>query len=171
MPQMQLPIFPHGVTEITNELAFKKESGSVVYFNGQMPVFVHDELDIQTFRMITAQFCVNGNAKQTEIARAFGISVIGVKRAVKKYRESGPAGFYERPPTRGAPVLTPDVLARAQAGLDAGRNVKEIAENLGLKSDTLKKAVSDGRLKKKSSQGESQARSARRSQAQRASAA
>lgn len=64
MPQMQLPIFPEGVTHITPELAFKKEGGRVTYLNGSMPVFAHDEKDIRTFRMITSQFCVNGNAKQ-----------------------------------------------------------------------------------------------------------
>jgi hypothetical protein len=39
MPQMQLPFFPEGVTHITPLLAFRKEDGRVVYFNGSMPVF------------------------------------------------------------------------------------------------------------------------------------
>jgi hypothetical protein len=29
MPQLQLPIFPEGVTQITDLLAFKKENGEV----------------------------------------------------------------------------------------------------------------------------------------------
>ena len=33
--------------------------GRVTYFNGQMPVFVHDTNDIRPFRLITSQFCVN----------------------------------------------------------------------------------------------------------------
>jgi phage portal protein BeeE len=37
--------------------------------------------------MITAQFCESGNAKQAEIARAFGVPPISVKRAVKLYRK------------------------------------------------------------------------------------
>ena len=61
MPQIQLPLFPPGVTPITQVLAFSKEDGRVTYFNGSMPVFVHDEDDLASFRMITAQFCVNGN--------------------------------------------------------------------------------------------------------------
>jgi len=48
-----------------------------------MPVFVHDESDLQTFRMITSQFYINGNATQAEICRAFGVPSITVKRAVK----------------------------------------------------------------------------------------
>jgi hypothetical protein len=70
MPQIQLPIFPVGVTHITPLLAFSKQDGRVTYFNGSMPVFVHDEEDVASFRMITAQFCVNGNAKQADIVRA-----------------------------------------------------------------------------------------------------
>ena len=94
MPQIQLPMFPDGVTHITPELAFMNADARVTYFNGQMPVFVHDADDLRTFRLITSQFCVNGNAKQSEIARAFGVSLISVKRAVKCYREKGPQGFY-----------------------------------------------------------------------------
>jgi hypothetical protein len=57
MPQLQLPIFPDGVTHITNQLAFTKRDGQVTYFNGHMPVFTHAETDVATFRMITSQFC------------------------------------------------------------------------------------------------------------------
>ena len=95
MPQMQLPLFPDGVEHITAELAFEKKDGQVTYFNGHMPVFIHAEEDTATFRMITAQFYINGNAKQADISRAFGITLISVKRAVKRYRQRGPAGFYE----------------------------------------------------------------------------
>ena len=70
MPQIQFPFFPAGVTHITPLLAFSQQDGRVTYFNGSMPVFVHEEADVASFRMITAQFCVNGNAKQAEIVRA-----------------------------------------------------------------------------------------------------
>jgi len=149
MPQMQLPMFPDGVTQITAELAFMTEDGRVTYFNGQMPVFVHDENDVRTFRLITSQFCVNGNAKQSEIAQAFGVSLIGVKRAVKCYREKGPEGFYAPRGRRGPAVLTAAVLARAQALFDEGESVPEVARQLGLKRDTLAKAVAAGRLQKR----------------------
>jgi hypothetical protein len=69
MPQLQLPIFPDGVTHITNQLAFRRQDGQVTYFNGHMPVFSHAETDIATFRMITSQFCVTGHVKQSDIIR------------------------------------------------------------------------------------------------------
>lgn len=148
MPQLQLPFFPDGVTHITPLLAFAKDKERVTYFNGSMPVFVHDEEDIDSFRMITAQFCVNGNTKQAEIARAFGVPKISVKRAVKRYRESGPKGFYTPRQRRGPAVLTAPVLEQAQALLDTGLETPEVADRLGIKRDTLSKAVRGGRLHK-----------------------
>ena len=64
--------------------------------------------------MITAQFCVNGNAKQADIVRAFGVTKISLKRAVKRHREEGPKGFYKPRKRRGPAILTPTVLAEAQ---------------------------------------------------------
>jgi len=148
MAQIQFPFFPDGVSHITPLLAFSKEGGRVTYFNGNMPVFVHDEQDIDSFRMITAQFCVNGNTKQAEIARAFGVSKISIKRAVKLYREAGPKGFYAERKARGPAVLTPPVLKQAQQLLDEGLETPEVADQLGIKCDTLSKAVRAGRLHK-----------------------
>ena len=148
MPQIQLPIFPEGVTHITPLLAFSKQDGRVTYFNGSMPVFVHEEEDVDSFRMITAQFCVNGNAKQADIVRAFGVTKISLKRAVKRYREEGPKGFYKPRKRRGPAVLTPAVLAEAQQLLDEGLEPSEVADRLDIKRDTLRKAVAAGRLHK-----------------------
>ena len=146
MPQIQLPFFPEGVTHITPMLAFRKEEGQITYFNGNMPVFIHDEGDLATFRMITSQFCVNGNTKQAEIAKTFGIPLVTVKRAVKLYRQAGPKGFYAPRKTRGAAVLTASVLVEAQGLLDEGLAPSAVAERLRIKPDTLSKAVRAGRL-------------------------
>ncbi len=148
MPQIQLPFFPVGVTPITAVLAFSKQDGRVTYFNGSMPVFIHDEDDVASFRMITAQFCVNGNAKQADVVRAFGVTKISLKRAVKLYREEGPKGFYAPRKRRGPAILTPPVLAEAQQLLDEGLETPEVADRLGVKRDTLSKAVRAGRLHK-----------------------
>jgi transposase-like protein len=146
MPQMQLPIFPSDSIEINNNLAFRKENGTVTYFNGSMPVFSHAEDDMCSFRMIMSQFYINGNATQAEMARAFGITLISVKRAVKLYREQGINGFYAPRNTRGATVLTAPVLSDVQSRLDQGESVTEIASTLSLKKNTLSKAIQEGRL-------------------------
>lgn len=111
-----------------------------------MPVFIHDENEIATFRMITSQFCVNGNATQAQISRAFGVTLISVKRSVKLYRQKGPRGFYEPRKTRGAAVLTTEVLEEVQSLLDDGLSTSAVAKKLELKANTLNKAIHAGRL-------------------------
>ena len=146
MLQTHLPIFPNEVTNITSELAFKKEDGVVTYFNFSMPIFRHNENELATFRMITSQFCVNKNATQSQIARAFGVTLVSVKRWVKVYKEKGPKGFYEPRNTRGAVVLTAIKLQEAQDLLSKGIAVREIAKQLSLKANTISKAIRAGRL-------------------------
>jgi transposase-like protein len=146
MPQLQLPMFPIGVTHITSMLAFQNEAGNITYFNGSLPVFSHREDDRQSFKMITAQFCANGHALQADIARAFGVTAISVKRSVKLYRKEGARGFYQPRKARGASVLTPAVLDEVQQLLNADQEVADIAAKLDIKSDTLSKAIRSGRL-------------------------
>ncbi|MCP5015766.1 MAG: helix-turn-helix domain-containing protein [Ketobacter sp.] len=150
MPQAQLPVFPSGTTEININLAFEKRDARVTYFYGTLPVFSHAEDDLATFYMIISQLYINGSATQAELYRAFGLTAISVKRAVKKYREQGAEGFYKPRKTRGATILTPEVLAQAQRLLAEGEEVGEVAKTLSIKSNTLNKAVLDGRLHKPS---------------------
>jgi hypothetical protein len=148
MPQLHLPMFPNGVIHITDQLAVMKKDGDVTYFNGHMPVFRHAENDVSTFRMITSQFCVSGCAKQSDIIRAFGVTSISVKRSVKTYREKGPKGFYAPRVTRGAAVLVDTVVAQAEEFLASGASEAEVAEQLGLKLNTLQKAIRAGRVRR-----------------------
>ena len=120
----------------------------MTYFNGNMPVFRHAEKDVSTFRMITSQFCVSGCAKQSDIIRAFGVTSISVKRSVKTYREKGPKGFYAPRVTRGAAVLVDTVVAQAEEFLASGASEAEVADQLGLKLNTLQKAIRAGRVRR-----------------------
>jgi len=146
MPQAILPIFPAEATPINPLVSFEKRDGQVYYFHGCMPVFSHGEKDLRSFRMFTSQLVVNGNCKQAEIVRAFGISAISVKRYIKKYRKGGTAAFFEKHRKRKPRVLTPEALQRAQEMLSQGQSRSEVAKALELKSDTLYKAVCSGRL-------------------------
>jgi hypothetical protein len=146
MPQIQLPMFPAGVTQISDDLAFEKRDGRVTYFHGVFPVFAHDETDLRTFRMITSQFCVQGSATQPQIVQAFGVSLTTVKRYCRLYRDKGPEGFYAPRVNRGAAVLLPEVMQQAQALLDQDEDPRCVAEQLGVKPNTLHKAVRAGRL-------------------------
>ena len=147
MPQHMLPIFPDGVTHINSILAFQRnEVGQIVYFNGSMPIFTHDENDNASFKMITAQFCITGSAKQVEIARAFGINSINIKRAVKRYREEGAKSFFIPQNRRGAAVLTLEVLEKGQQLLDEYLAPSVVAKQLGIKANTFSKAIKAGKL-------------------------
>lgn len=70
--------------------------------------------------MITSQFIENGRCRQVDIVKAFGVSAVSVKRYVKKYRQGGVKSFYQPRATRGAHVLTPEVLHEAQDLLNTG---------------------------------------------------
>lgn len=148
MPQLQLPIFPQGMTLINCNIGFSREEDTITYFYGHLPIFRHEVDDNPSFRMITSQLYTNGSAKQSEICRAFGVTPISVKRGVKLYREKGIAGFFEERRRRGAAVLTPSVLDEVQGYLYQGETIPEISRRTGLLADTLNKAVGAGKLHK-----------------------
>ena len=150
MVQRQLPMFPEGSILVTRDLAVEKRDGRITYFYGTLPVFTHDENDDDSFQMITAQFYSNGYVKQMDIVRAFGVTPISVKRAVKRYQEQGVQGFYAPKKTRGAAVLTDEVLQVAQQLLSEGQEPCDVADQLGIKRDTFSKAIRAGRLHKNS---------------------
>ena len=70
-----------------------------------------------------------------------------VKRSVKKYREEGIEAFYQPRQGRVATVMTEDVTARAQELLSRGCSRREVADELGVPYDTLRKAINQGRLR------------------------
>jgi hypothetical protein len=97
--------------------------------------------------MFTAQLCCQGACTQAEIIRAFGVSKNSVLRSVAKYRHEGIDGFFRPRRSPHASVLTPAVAAEAQRLLDQGRGRRQVAETLGVRYDTLRKAIRQGRLR------------------------
>ncbi len=146
MPQLQLPIFPDGLSSLTEDLAFQREEGKVVYFHGLLPIFQHGEKDLKSFRMFTSQLIANGTVRQRDIVRAFGVPLATVKRYMQVHRQQGAAGFFRQPRRRSANVLTGEVKQRAQALLDEGKSVPEVSEEIGVAGNTLHKAIHAGRL-------------------------
>jgi hypothetical protein len=96
--------------------------------------------------MFTAQLCCQGACTQAQIIRTFGVSKISVLRSVAKYRREGIDGFYRPRRSRGSPVMTAEVTDRAERLLDLGHTRSEVAEELGVKYDTLRKAINQGRV-------------------------
>jgi len=147
LPQALLPLVPDGASSINDRISVVRENGHWTYFCGVEPIFRHPEEDRQSFRMFTAQLVCQGACRQTDLVRAFGVSANSVKRSVKKYREEGVAGFYHPRKRRGATVLVDDVLAQAQDLLSRGSSRRDVADQLGVRYDTIRKAINHGRLR------------------------
>jgi hypothetical protein len=146
IPQALLPLIPDGATRISDSISVVRDNGIWIYFCGVQPVFQHTERDHRAFRMFTAQLICQGACRQKDVVRTFGVSKNSVIRSVNRYRAGGVAAFYTPRTPRGASVITPEVVAQAQQLLGAGRSPRQVASELGLKPDTLRKAIQQGRL-------------------------
>lgn len=114
---------------------------------GVEPVAIHRAEDRRTFYLIVAQLIRAGACRQAEVVRAFGVSKNSVLRAVRRYSEQGAKGFFQpRATRRSGTVLTEAVLKEAQRRLDEGIARREVARELAVPHDTLRKALGDGRL-------------------------
>jgi hypothetical protein len=75
------------------------------------------------------------------------VTSISVKRSVKIYRQRGPKGFYAPRVTRGPAVLLEAVIVQAEERLTEGCSVADVAAELGVKLNTLQKAIRAGRIR------------------------
>lgn len=146
MPQALLPLVAEDATRISDLISVVRQDGQWVYFCGTQPIFQHAEEDQRAFRMFTAQLCVQGAVRQADVLRAFGVSKSSVLRSVERYRQQGVQGFYRPRRTRGARVMTAEVIQQARQLLGNGSSQAEVARQLNVPYDTLRKAIDQGRL-------------------------
>ncbi len=139
--QALLPLIAEDATRISDLVSVVQRDRKWLYFCGIQPVFQHAQDDLASFRMFTAQLCDQGACKQAEIISAFGVSKSSVLRSVKKYREEGIAGFFKPRGVRAASVMTPEVIGRAEQLLDSGHSKSQVAQQLDIRYDTLRKAI------------------------------
>lgn len=146
MSQAILPLIPDGATPITDKLSVIKKDSRWIYFHGWDPIFSHGEDEIETFRMFTAQLICHGVCRNKDIVRAFAVSSRSVIRSVKKYREGGHHAFYAKRKQRGGTVITEEVKEKAHVLFLQGLTRQEVANELDIPNDTLRKAINDGRV-------------------------
>jgi transposase len=125
-----------------------------VYLNGHLPVFTHRVDDLRSFRFFTSQLIANGTVSQREIAQAFGVPLITVKRYCREFKQHGGDAFFGARPRRQGYRLTSERMTEVQRLLEEGLSVPAISQRTGLLDSTLRKAIAQGRLKKKASGGE-----------------
>jgi len=155
---MHVLLFPSDSRMLGERIGVVQRDGVVWYFHYDMPMFSHAVCDLASFRMFTSSLCDKGQCKLVEVERAFGVTAISVKRALKQYRQEGPQSFFvSKRPLVVPRVLKGEMLAQVQTLLDAGHPPRSIEDRLGVKADTIRNAIEDGRLhrpKKGGSAGE-----------------
>ena len=151
--QLILPMIPPGATEINHRVCVFRDEQRWTYFVGTYPIYSHGANNTRMFRMVTSQLIDSGVCRLVDILQTFGVSKSSVIRSLKKLRTEGPEGFFRaRKGRRGGAVMTREVLDKAQGLLLQGCNRREIADELAVPYDTLRKAINDGRLKETKSQ-------------------
>jgi hypothetical protein len=77
--------------------------GKVTYVYGHLPVFQYAHEDVAGFRYFTSQLVVHGTVGQADLAPAFHVPKVIIKRSVKRFREGSGNDFFTRPRRRSAP--------------------------------------------------------------------
>lgn len=146
--QLRLPLFYEGSTALGEEVQVLRQGESVWYFLHGTPVYSHTVKDVASFRAFTSSLCQNGVCKLVDVERTFSVSAISVKRALKQFRKDGAASFYvSRRPKRLPRVWSAQRLDQAQELLDKGHSNRDVGARLGIKRDTVYRAVKGGRLR------------------------
>jgi hypothetical protein len=146
MPSYFLPIFPAGATVINDRLTFENKDGFITYFNFLTPIHRHHEKDTKHFRMIISDFCVVGVCRPCEIVRAFGVNERTLLRDIELFRKEGPAGFFKTVKRGGPRVVTDDIKPEIERLLGEGNSVKDVADELGIGHEALRKAIQRGKI-------------------------
>lgn len=143
----KLPLIPAGATAINQDVAVDRSGRTWTYMLNMLPVYAHNAHDKEHFRLVIAQLVEASACRACEIIKTFGITKNKVMRACRQLRERGVRSFFEpRCGRRTGTVLTAEKLAEAQDLLDSNLARSEVAKELGIKPDTLRKAINDGRL-------------------------
>jgi len=110
-------------------------------------VFQHRSDDIESFRLFTSQLVLTGAARQAEIAKAFHVPLVTVKRYVKRFRQRGSKGVLPQRRRRSESVLVGAVKQQAKELLESGQSVPEVARATQVKANTLPRAIRAGHLR------------------------
>jgi transposase len=140
-------MIPEGATQISDLVSVWKGCQTWTYFFGTHPIHSHAAGDQRMFRIVTSQLIESGACQPIHIIKAFGVSKSSVDRALRKFRAGGIEAFFEKPSrSKNGTVLTKENLEKAQSLFDQGYTRREVAEELDVKYDTIRKAINKGRL-------------------------
>ena len=147
--QLFLPIVPTGATEINDHVSVWRTEERWTYFVGTHPIYWHHATDNRSFLLTVSSLIDSGACRQVDILNAFAVSKSCLDRSVRLYRTEGAAGFFvkrRRGHRSSGHVLTPQILEKCRLLLKEGYSPHQIAEEIEVPYDTLRKAFADGRL-------------------------
>jgi hypothetical protein len=148
--QLLLPIFPPDAKMITDEIGVQERDGIVYYLHIAMPIYSHASEDLQAFRYFTSNLIHQGLCQNVDIERAFGVSEDSVRRALRKFKTQGEAGFFGPEARHGnAHKIVGIKRERIQAKLDKGQSNYRIAKEEGVVESAIRYALKQGYLKKR----------------------
>jgi transposase len=150
--QLILPMIPPGATEINHRVCVWRNEDRWTYFLGTHPIYSHGASDHRMFRLVTSQLIDTGACRLVDVLQTFGVSKSSAIRSLNKLRSEGSEGFFKaRRGRRGGRVMTREVIEKAQRLLQRGYSRREIADELEVPYDTLRKAINDRRLQESES--------------------
>jgi len=145
--QLRLPVFLAEGTRLGDQCSVVERDRTVWYFHYDMPIFSHGLDDQASFRMFTSSLCDQGLCKLVDIERAFYVSAISVKRALKQFREKGIESFFvKNKPKRKPRIFDEQTIKMVQGLLDNGLSARDIEERTGIKADTTRRVLQKGQL-------------------------
>ncbi|MEI6705368.1 MAG: putative transposase, partial [Deltaproteobacteria bacterium] len=147
--QFFLPIIPSGATEINDHVSVWRAEERWTYFVGTHPIYWHHAKDTRSFLLTVSSLIDSGACRQVDILITFAISKSCLDRSIRLYRAEGAAGFFvkrRRGHRSSGHVLTPQILEECRLLLKEGYSPRQIAEEIDVSYDTLRKAFADGRL-------------------------
>jgi transposase len=136
---------PAGAIPIGAVVKVLKKDGHVTYFVGPDNYFSHRETDRAAERFILATLIQNGHMRLCEVeASALAIPRRTLLHWLKQLDEKGSDSFFAPRRTRGAAVMTTQVVSECTRLLAEGLKVSEVARRVGVGESSLRKAIGRG---------------------------
>jgi len=147
--QLLLPGFPDGSSRIGDALSILKKEGRVTYFVGGDNYFSHWQEDASSHRFILASLMDNGHVRACDLEKApLYIAHRTLMNWLSQLRAHGSDSFFRPARRAGAPVMTPEMVARCAGLFASGMSVANVAKRAGIQESTLRKALGRGAVHK-----------------------
>ena len=147
MPQLLLPGFLDGASQIGPMLGILKKDQVISYFVGYDRLYWHYEWDKCSQRFALAMLMSNGYVRPVDVERSYlDIPHRTLMNWIRQYEDRGPGSFFAPRNTRGGAVMTEEVKASCAMFLAQGKSVAEVARLTSVNSSTLRKAIQAGRV-------------------------